>query len=532
MDDHTHGIPPVPKGDSELLANLGYKQELKRDFSALEVFGISFSIIGVLPGVTSVLIYAVPYGGPVSMVWGWAVCSFFLVFIALAIAELGSAVPTAGGLYFWTFMYSSPKYRNLLSWIVGYSNTITYMAGTAGVDWACAVQIMAVVSIGSDMTFVATTAQTFGLYAALLLCHAILASSATRIIARMQNVYIAVNVLLCIAVIAGIPAATRSEFRNPASYAFGGFENLSSWPDGYAFILSFLAPLWVVGGFDSSLHISEEARNANVAVPWATMCATVLGSVLGWVINVVLVFNIGTDLESIANNPIGQPMLTILFNSFGKHGTIALWSFVIVTQFIIGISFVTASSRQIWAFSRDGALPFSKLLYRVNTFTGTPVNAVWFSAACSLLLGLLAFAGPAAVGAVFTLGVVAQYLSYIIPISARFLGGQKFNPGPFSLGVASRPVAIVAVSWMTFMGVVLLFPSTPQVAQTDMNYTVVVLGGVLCLATAYYYLPVYGGSCWFQGPVANIDIHTSVESASSSEGYEDKVVYHVTDASP
>lgn len=57
---------------------------------------------------------------------------------------------------------------------------------------------------------------------------------------------------------------------------------VSSWPDGFAFILGFLAPLWVVGGFDSTVHISKEARNASTAIPWAVMLSTAVSCVLGW----------------------------------------------------------------------------------------------------------------------------------------------------------------------------------------------------------------------------------------------------------
>jgi amino acid transporter len=64
----------------------------------------------------------------------------------------------------------------------------------------------------------------------------------------------------------------------------------------------------------------------------------------------------------------------------------------------------------------------------------SPVNAVWVTAFLSLLLALLAFAGPAAIGAVFSLAVIGQYLAYSIPTTARFVGGQPFTPGPFNLG--------------------------------------------------------------------------------------------------
>lgn len=83
------------------------------------------------------------------------------------------------------------------------------------------------------------------------------------------------------------------------------------------------------GGFDSAVHVSEEARNAKVAVPWAIISATVLGSILGWgesfkislapgldsvfllAINVALVFNMGTDLADVVGSEFGQPMATV-----------------------------------------------------------------------------------------------------------------------------------------------------------------------------------------------------------------------------
>jgi len=126
------------QADEALLASLGYKQEFRREFTPLEVFGIAFSIIGLLPSITSVLIYALPNGGPVAMVWGWAVASIGIFVVGLSMAELASAAPTSGGvtgfsvahettllnglssqLYFWTHSLSSPRCRNLLAWIVG-----------------------------------------------------------------------------------------------------------------------------------------------------------------------------------------------------------------------------------------------------------------------------------------------------------------------------------------------------------------------------------------------------------------------------
>ncbi|SJL15718.1 related to UGA4-GABA permease-also involved in delta-aminolevulinate transport [Armillaria ostoyae] len=496
--------------DETVLADLGYRQEFKRDFSRFELFGLSFSIMGIVQSIASILFYSIPYGGPVSMVWGWLAGSVFIICIALAISELGSSAPTSGGLYYWTFMYSSPRYRKFLSWLIGYVNTIGYIAGVAAVDYSCAVAILTAATLGSDGTYEPTTAQIYGVFCALLASHALLASLATKVIARLQIVYVLLNIAVFFAIVIAIPAATPVELKNDAKYAFGHFENLSGYPDGFAFFMSFLAPLWTIGGFDTPVHISEEAKNARTAVPFAIMSATTLGCILGFVVNICLVLNMGTDLVSIIASPIGQPMATSRDQGhdclLGVHNH----------DLVYGGN--GPPSRQAFAFSRDGALPLSAFLYKMNSYTGTPANCVCVCAIIAAMLGLLSFAGSAAIGAIFTMGIACQYICYCTPVVARFLGGQSFTPGPFNLGRASGPVASVASVFMIFMIVVLFFPTTPGPVAQDMNYSSVVVGGTIILASMYYFV---SGQFWFTGPVTTVQDECAEKRTSvgtSSQG--------------
>ncbi len=66
----------------------------------IEVFGIAFSIMGLLPSIASTLSFSIP-AGPVGMVWGWFIASMFIFVVGVAMADLGSAMPTSGGLYWW-----------------------------------------------------------------------------------------------------------------------------------------------------------------------------------------------------------------------------------------------------------------------------------------------------------------------------------------------------------------------------------------------------------------------------------------------
>lgn len=495
---------PQPSADETTLAKLGYKQEFRREFTPLEVAGLAFSFIGVVPSATSVLFYAIPNGGPFAMVWGWAFACPFIMCIGLAMAELASAAPTSGGLYYWTYSLASPRCRNFLSWIVGYSNTIQIITGIASVNWACTIQIIAAIGIASsDQPYNTTNRQLYGIYAALALSQAVIVSFGTKVLARLQRLYTLMNASLCLIIIIALPIATPPDYRNSANSALGEFINLTSWPSGFAFILSLMAPLYTIGGFDASVHMSEEASNAATAIPWAIVSSIAISAVLGWGINVSLAFCMGTDLDSILSSPIGQPMAQILYNSLGQKSALALWCLIISVEYMVASNCLLVGSRQTFAFSRDGAIPFSRYLYRINRYTGTPVNTVWFDTICSLVIGLLTFISTEAINAVFSIAVTASYIAYMTPITTRFAFKNNFKPGPFHLGKLSLPVAVIAVVWMVFMIIVFLFPPNPQPTTQEMNYTVVVLGGFMFLAISWYYCPVYGGVHWFEGPISN-----------------------------
>ena len=65
--------------------------------------------------------------------------------------------------------------------------------------------------------------------------------------------------------------------------------------------------------------------------------------------------------------------------------------------------------------------------------------------------------------------------------------------------------AVYSVIWMTFIFILLLFPSYPNPTPDEMNYAVVVLGFVLIFCVVYYWMPGFGGKTFFTGPVRTID---------------------------
>ena len=132
-------------------------------------------------------------------------------------------------------------------------------------------------------------------------------------------------------------------------------------------------------------------------------------------------------------------------------------SLLFIVQFLMGLSILVAASRQTWAFSRDGALPFSGFFRPISQKFGyIPLRAIWGCALLAAILGLLCLIAPAAAQALFSLAVAGNNLAWGIPIFARIVWGQrKFKPGPFYTGdKLSIPIAWTAIIFLVF-GIIL-----------------------------------------------------------------------------
>lgn len=109
------------EGDDVKLRLLGYKQQLKRDLSVVANFSVSFSIISVITGVTTLYGTGLQFGGPVTMVYGWPIAGAFTVAVGLAMAEICSAYPTSGGLYFWSArLCTHRRWGPFAAWLTGW----------------------------------------------------------------------------------------------------------------------------------------------------------------------------------------------------------------------------------------------------------------------------------------------------------------------------------------------------------------------------------------------------------------------------
>ncbi|KAJ7156910.1 amino acid transporter [Mycena crocata] len=494
--------------DNARLAELGYKSEFKREFSLIETCAFSFSIMGIVASVSSTLSFGLVSGGHVGLVWGWFIPSFFVAFVALSMAELASAMPTSAGLYYFSARLAPEKYAPLASWITGWANIAGQVTLVCSIDFTCAQMITTAIAVGSDGETVLSLGATYGILLAILFSHGMVCSAATRVLARLNLFYVLVNVGTTLAAIIAL-LVVSGDNKVSTKDAFTLFENNSGWMNnGWAFMLAFTAPMWTLTGWeyfgillnDSAAHISEETAGAGRAAPIAILVGVGATASFGWLLLIATSFVI-PSIEDLLGTSLPLPMGQVFLDVLGKRGMLIIWSFIIVVQYVTGAAQGVDASRVVFAFARDNALPGSHWWKKMNS-SAVPVNAVWFVMFWAAIFGLLGFS-VTALTSLAGASVIGLYTSYAAPIFLRITSGRnKLEPGPFSLGRWSTPIGAIAVSWVTFIVIMLLFPPEQDATADTMNYAVLLVMSIFVFATISW---VSSAHKWFHGPVRNVD---------------------------
>ncbi|KAG5420607.1 hypothetical protein I9W82_002488 [Candida metapsilosis] len=512
-----HIDPQHNLGDADLLHQIGYKQELRRHYSTIQVFGIAFSIMGLLPSISSVLTSGLE-AGPAGLVWGWLIASCFIFCVGLSMSFMGSAIPTSGGLYYYTNYYCPDRYRVALSYFIGCANSLGLTGAICSITYGFAVEVLSAVSISKDDNFEQTNAKTYGVFAAGIVSNMVIACLTTKHAAKFQTVSICVNVFLVILFIIAVPVGfSKHNTFNSKGYIFGKWENYRDWPIGWSSVMSWNPAIWTIGSFDSVIHCSEEALNAQRSIPVGILGSIAACGLLGWVIVIVCAACIKDgDTARIIASDTGSSMAQIIYDALGKKWAVAFMALICVGQYLMAISLMIALSRQVWSFARDDGLPVMyKWVKYVDPKIKVPVRATIFAGVCGLVLGCLCIIpGTAGANALFSLGIASNTLAWVTPVILILLpyGRKRFIPGPFYFGkTATMFINIITSLFLSFIITMSMFPESRHVDKESMNYTCAINGGVWLLSILYYY-----SWAWrtYTGPKSNLDGSESEEESS------------------
>ncbi|MEV8396060.1 MULTISPECIES: amino acid permease [unclassified Streptomyces] len=471
----------IPQKDEEQrLRELGYQPVLARRMGGFGNFAISFSVISILSGCMTLYGFGMGNGGPAVMLWGWAGVGLFVLCVGMALAEVTSAYPTSGALYYMADRLGGRKW----GWYTGWLNLLGLLGAIAGIDYGAALFTGAFLNL--QFGFAPSPGWTFVIFLCILLLHAVLNLFGVRLVSVLNSISVWWH-LVGVAIIVGVLAIVPDHHQSP-SFVFTEFVNDSGWQNPlYVAAIGLLLAQYTFCGYDASAHLSEETSNASVTAARGIVRAIWVSWIAGFALLAGLTFAI-QDYEGAQNSATGVPPAQILIDALGTSGATALLLLVIVAQLFCGNAEVAAASRMVFAFSRDNALPGSALWRRVSSRTQTPVPAVWLSVIAAGVLALPSLYSTTAYGAVTAINVIGITPAYAIPIYLKLRAKNRFEPGPWTLGRWSKPIGWIAVVWVAFVTVLFCLPQSNPVTVDSMNYAVIALAVVLILATAWWYI--------------------------------------------
>ncbi|KAG2709439.1 hypothetical protein I3760_05G239500 [Carya illinoinensis] len=511
--DRENGNVLVDSGHTRL-HELGYKQELKRDLSVISNFAFSFSIISVLTGVTTLYNTGLKFGGPVSLAYGWLIAGTFTMFVGFSMAEICSSFPTSGGLYYWSAKLAGPSWAPFASWLTGWFNIVGQWAVTTSVDFSLAqlIQVIILLSTGGKNGggYEASKYVVICFHGGILLLHAIINSLPISWLSLFGQLAAGWNIVGVFVLMILIPCVATE--RASAKFVFTYFNTDNG--DGinnklYIFILGLLMSQYTLTGYDASAHMTEETKNADKNGPRGIISSIGISIIVGWgyILGVTFaVTNISYLLDE-TNDAGGYAIAEIFYLAFknrygnGVGGIICL-GVVAVAIFFCGMSSVTSNSRMAYAFSRDGAMPFSSVWHKVNK-QEVPINAVWLSAFISFCMALTSLGSIVAFQAMVSIATIGLYIAYALPIFFRVtLARKSFIPGPFNLGRYGIIVGWVAVLWVATISVLFSLPVAYPITNETLNYTPVAVGCLFVLTVSSW---IFSARHWFRGPITNVD---------------------------
>jgi amino acid permease (GABA permease) len=480
--------------DVETLHKLGYAQELRRRMSTFNNFAVSFTIISILSGCLTLYGYGMNVGGPVEMTIGWPVVGLFVTLVGLAMAEVCSSYPTAGGLYYWAAKLGGKNSAGW-SWFTGWFNLLGQVAITAGIDFGLA--LFADALLNGLWNYPTTPGYIVLIYGVVLFLHGLLNTFGVGVVAFLNDISVwwhLIGVAVIFVVLFFVPSHHQS-----VSYIFTTFVNNTGFGFGgvsiYVFCIGLLLAQYTFTGYDASAHMTEETHNAAVAGPRGIVWSIVISLIAGWVL---LIGVTGSIQNYAAEASAVTPGAQIFLDATGHNMGLFLLFVVVGAQFYCGMSSVTANSRMIYAFSRDGAVPGSQFWHRINARTRTPTNSIWFAAVGAFILGVPYLWSPVAYAAITSVATIGLYIAYGIPILLRLLKGSSFQRGPWHLGSWSPLVGWIAVVWIVFISILFVLPQfAPGNTLTTFNFTPVALLVVIGYATVYWFA---SARKWFKGP--------------------------------
>ncbi|AJD41863.1 amino acid/polyamine transporter protein [Rhizobium gallicum bv. gallicum R602sp] len=427
------------KQDMSILHSMGYAQELERRMSSFSNFAVSFSIICILSGGINSLAQATAGAGGAAIGIGWPLGCFISLVFAVAMAQISSAYPTAGGLYHWGSILGN----RFTGWLTAWFNLLGLVTVLGAINVGTYYFFMG--SFGTS--YLGLTDTTFVRIVFLIIitgAQALVNHMGIGLTAKLTDFsgYLIFATAIALAAVCLI-AAPSYEFGRLFTFAnYSGETGGNVWPatsGTWAFLLGLLLPIYTITGYDASAHTSEETVKAASSVPRGMISSVLWSALFGYIMLCAFVLMLPSMDEA------AKQGWNVFFWAMDSQVNLIvkdiLYLAILVSQWLCGLATVTSVSRMIFAFSRDGGLPASKALSKVSPKHRTPVAAIWTGSILAVLFvwgsSLVSIGETPVYTIVVSCTVIFLFFSFAIPITLGLLawGTSKWDKmGPWNLG--------------------------------------------------------------------------------------------------
>ncbi|CEL10752.1 Putative GABA permease [Aspergillus calidoustus] len=501
------------------LENLGYRQELQRTFSLLDMIGFSFSIVTCWTALSGGFIIGVTAGGPPVMIFGWIGVCVLTLTVAFSMAEMCSRWPVAGGQYSWVALLAPPKVSRELSYITGWF-MLTGLLAMGAVNNSFAANFL----LGqANLVFPSFTIERWH---TVLVTYAVVAWSLTinvfapHLLNRLSRGILIWNI--CSFMIITVTLLATNSNKQAPSFVFQDFQNFTGFGQAMATIIGILQSFFGMCCYDAPSHMTEEMKHPSRDAPIAMVLSVGMGSVTGFVFLLTLCFCIG-DIDNTAASSTGVPVIQIFYDSTNsKVGACFMASMITVINLVCAVSLLAEGSRSLFAFARDNGLPFSKVLSKVTSKSHIPLNAIFATVLVQMAFNSIYFGTITGFNTILSIATTGFYISYAFPLLSRLLGYITNHrttafTGSFALALPlSLALNALGLLFLLFAFVTFNFPSLAPVDDENMNYTSAAIGVIALVGIGTW---VVSARKRFTGPVDMVHgVGRSTEGEPSAYG--------------
>ncbi|KAI6951471.1 amino acid transporter [Hortaea werneckii] len=434
----------------------GHEQELERNFGLWAIVGMALTAGNTWIAFGGSLAVAIYNGGSPGVIYEFIVVSILYWFVAASIAELASAMPSAGGVYHWATAGGIS--------LLGFSDWLPRCKSSLVSSPAC--MRCPIPALPPSVLF---------------------ANRALPKIEQAGLFFLLAGVVISIIVCAIMPSVTGNGYATSASVWKEWVNSTGYTSDGFVFLAGMLNGAFAVGTPDITSHMAEEIPRPSSNIPKAILAQYITGFVTALCYSIAILYAI-TDLDAVLNQSYFFTLTAIYEQATGSSaGTVGLLVVMFLPLFVGILGVHLTASRMFWTLARDRATPFPTFFGKVNPHLKNPANSIVFCAVLSTILGCIYLGSDTAFMAFVGSFAVLGFLSYISAILPHLLSRrQSVRPGRFSMGSAGFVVNTFAVLFILVFTVIFCFPFALPVDAASMNYTCLIVGGFTILVAALW----------------------------------------------